>query len=117
MHSKTELEAIREKRRAYLKTRTRIQVGMGTCGIAAGADRIHAYLQEAIEKENIEGVDLVQVGCIGECAFEPLVEIVEPTGDRTLYVNVTKQRAEEIMKEHVIGGTKIDKYRLCYAKK
>jgi NADP-reducing hydrogenase subunit HndB len=117
MHSKRELEAIREHRRAYLKTRTRIQVGMGTCGIAAGADRIHAYLQEAMEKEKIEGVDLIQVGCIGECAFEPLVEILETNGDRTLYINVTKQRAEEILKEHVIGGQKIDKYRLCYAKK
>ncbi|MFP4177265.1 MAG: (2Fe-2S) ferredoxin domain-containing protein [Acholeplasmataceae bacterium] len=117
MNSITELEAIRKKRRAYLRTRTRIQVGMGTCGIAAGADRIHAYLKEAIEKEKNDGVDLVQVGCIGECAFEPLVEIVEPNGDRTLYVNVTKQRAEEIMKEHVIGGQRIDRYRLCYAKK
>lgn len=117
MQSIKELEAIRNQRRAYLKSRMRIQVGMGTCGIAAGADRIYAYLKETIENENIEGVDLVQVGCIGECSFEPLVEVVETNGERTLYVNITKQRAEEIMKEHIIGGEKIDKYRLCYAKK
>lgn len=65
----------------------RIKVGMGSCGIAAGADEVYNYLNE-----NIKDKEIVQVGCIGHCYAEPIVEVetedqsyffehVEPSND------------------------------------
>ncbi len=51
-----------------------IYVGAGTCGLGAGANKtiksIHHWL-----KENKVDASVVQVGCIGLCSAEPIVDI------------------------------------------
>jgi len=52
--------------------KTVIYVGMGTCGLGAGAaktlEKINTYLEE-----NKINADVVETGCIGFCSQEPLV--------------------------------------------
>ncbi|MBN2279852.1 MAG: 4Fe-4S binding protein [Candidatus Marinimicrobia bacterium] len=60
----------------------RIKIGTGSCGIAAGADEVLAFFQE-----NIKDIDIVEVGCIGHCYAEPLVEVETDTGSY-FYSNV-----------------------------
>jgi NADH-quinone oxidoreductase subunit F len=86
-------------RGAFMSNRT-IVVGMGTCGLSAGAQSAYDRLQELAAGSDCT---LTISGCIGMCYREPLVEIRDG-GSRFVYGEVTPQRAEEIWKRHVLGG-------------
>ena len=89
----------------------RILVGMGTCGISAGAREVMAALKEELaEKPDIENVQIIPCGCAGMCTYEPIVEVVEPGKKRVTYVNVTPEMASEIMYKHIFGGDPVVKY-------
>ncbi|RKX84225.1 MAG: NADH-quinone oxidoreductase subunit F, partial [Spirochaetes bacterium] len=84
-----------------------VVVGLGSCGIAAGAR--HAYeifSEESLIKE--KGIILKPTGCIGACHREPLVEIRETGGKSYLYGEVDEKRAREIIKRHVEKGEVIE---------
>ncbi|MFO7815571.1 MAG: NADH-ubiquinone oxidoreductase-F iron-sulfur binding region domain-containing protein [Halanaerobiales bacterium] len=55
----------------------RIKVGMASCGIAAGADEVKDFLDEKLKDRDIE---VLEVGCIGHCYAEPLVEVETESG-------------------------------------
>ena len=59
-----------------------IKIGTASCGLAAGADEVLKYLRENLKDTRIE-----EVGCIGHCYAEPLVEIETASGS-FLYGNV-----------------------------
>ena len=72
------LNAVREAGLAKVKpARPRIAVGMGTCGVGNGAEGVFHAFSDAINKRGID-VDLVQTGCFGFCAEEPLVNVWVP---------------------------------------
>ncbi len=114
--SSEDLMMLRNKVRKAMTSRIRVQVGMGTCGLAAGAGKVHDRFKELCQEHGID-VDLSPVGCMGECAFEPMVEIVEIDGSSTIYCKVTKTIAEEIFKSHLLAGKPLDKYSLSRFKK
>jgi NADH-quinone oxidoreductase subunit F len=89
-----------------MTSKTVIKVGMASCGIAAGARPVYEALKDAAESH--EDVEIREVGCIGLCFHEPLVEI-EQNGQRTLYGEVTAEKALEIFEKHVIGKTPLEK--------
>ncbi len=95
----------------------RVQVGYGTCGIAAGAKPVYDAFVEEVNALNLNNVEVTQVGCMGECAFEPIVEIVESNGSKTIYCLVTDRIASEIIEEHIVKGNRIDKYLLSKIKR
>ena len=81
---------------------TKVIVGMGTCGLSAGARQVYEKL-EGILAENPGSFELSGTGCIGMCYREPLVEI--RSGDsRTIYGGVTEELVQEIFDSHVKGG-------------
>ena len=95
----------------------RIVVGMATCGIAAGARPVLRAFAEEIANEGLgERVIVTQTGCVGLCEYEPIVEIIEKGKDKVTYVKMTEDRVKEIVKEHIKGGTPIEKYTLEAAK-
>jgi NADH:ubiquinone oxidoreductase subunit F (NADH-binding)/Pyruvate/2-oxoacid:ferredoxin oxidoreductase delta subunit len=71
----------------------RFNVGEATCGLAAGAGPVMDALRSGFADE--EAVVLVEVGCIGLCAREPLVEGVS-AGRRMLYGPVKPEKAVEL---------------------
>jgi len=81
-----ELNEIREKALANIRDReenkTTIILGMGTCGIAAGANRVAEEVWVELDKHNI-AADVINVGCIGMCHNEPLLDIQQPGLPRT----------------------------------
>ncbi len=94
-----------EKRK--LKTATGIAqviVGMGTCGIAAGARETMKAILDEIEQDNLNGVVVTQTGCIGLCEKEPIVQVVIGEAPKVTYGKVSPDEARRIMKEHVVGG-------------
>ena len=94
-----------EKRKAKATSGTaQVIVGMGTCGIAAGARDAMKAILDTIEKENLSGVLVTQTGCIGLCEKEPIVQVVIGEQPKVTYGKVTPEVAAKIMKEHVQNG-------------
>jgi len=80
-------------------TKTTVTVGLGSCGIAAGAGKTFDKIRAMKETEKLD-FELKKTSCIGMCYCEPLVEIRDETGDY-LYGDVTEERAIEIIEKHI----------------
>jgi NADH-quinone oxidoreductase subunit F len=80
----------------------RILIGTGTCGIAAGAEAVLDALREELDRNGIQA-DIIQVGCIGLCYVEPLVEIVKPGQPGIFYGNLTPELMAEIVRDYLVG--------------
>ena len=81
----------------------RILVGMGTCGIAAGAEDIIEALNESLAKNHIQA-DIIRVGCIGLCYTEPLIEIIKPGKPSVFYGDLTTELISEIAKDYLVAN-------------
>ena len=75
---------------------TKIMVGLGSCGIAAGAKKTYDKLKEISNNKYI----LDKTSCIGMCYKEPLIEVIDETGSY-IYGNVDEVRAEAIVDRHI----------------
>ncbi|MHB0857532.1 MAG: (2Fe-2S) ferredoxin domain-containing protein [Anaerolineae bacterium] len=113
LKSLDDLRRVREEAQKEITTRldtgTTISVGMGTCGIAAGArESMHAILEE-LRSRQIEA-HVTTVGCIGMCVREPLVDIEQAGKPRITYGNITADRVARLIEEHLINGNVVDEW-------
>ncbi|MBN1771769.1 MAG: NADH-quinone oxidoreductase subunit NuoF [Deltaproteobacteria bacterium] len=69
-------------------------VGTATCGVAAGANKVLARLQQVVAEKELD-VQVTETGCIGLCYREPLLEVRE-NGVRRLYADVTPELGEKL---------------------
>ncbi len=104
-----ELRALRESKRQDLARRDvegkdiQVIVGMGTCGIAAGAKLTFDALVDSIQKHGLESKVLVrQTGCMGLCYVEPTVEVAVPGMPVVIYGKMTQDVAEEFVQKHLV---------------
>ena len=74
-------------------------VGLGSCGIAAGAGKVFDRFQ-TIQTEQTTPFELGRTSCVGMCYREPLIEVVDETGSY-LYGDVTPELADEIFDKHI----------------
>jgi NADH-quinone oxidoreductase subunit F len=86
----------------------RLIVGLGTCGIAAGAENIHRMFLAKVASNPDLGLDISITGCNGMCHREPLVEYMDSSGNSFTYGDLTEKKAELIFEKHIKGGTPID---------
>ncbi len=118
MKTLEELALIRERMKDKVALRkgvhsTRIIVGMATCGITAGArDVLNAFVEEVANEKLSDEVTVSQMGCIGICRYEPVVEVHTADGKKTTYVNMTPERAKRVIAEHIKGGKAVEEYTL-----
>lgn len=108
-----DLKRLKEEAQREIKVRgdtnTKITVGLGTCGIAAGAREVmHAILHE-LESNDIEAV-VATVGCIGLCAQEPLVDVEQAGSPRITYGKVTPEMVPTIISDHLIKGEVVTRW-------
>jgi len=92
--------------------RPRILIGAATCGLAAGAGSVRKAFEKALAERSIE-VDIVEVGCLGMCYAEPLVEIGLPGGSRVLYKNVNEETATELVYDVIRDSGQRPDLALC----
>jgi NADP-reducing hydrogenase subunit HndB len=117
MKSIEELNAIREKALKEISIRenenkTRIVVGMATCGIAAGAKPVMNAFVEEIAKRNIQNVTVSMTGCIGICRLEPVAEVFEANGEKTTYVKLDAEKARRIVAEHIVNQKPVTEFTI-----
>jgi len=110
IQSQKDLVRIRDEQRKalYYPDFVKVNIGMASCGIAAGAQATHDAAVKAFPDEN--GVRIRQVGCIGFCEEEPLVEIFGKDTPRVLYRQVTDDRICSVIEAYLAG--KFDKKQI-----
>ncbi|MCL1836995.1 MAG: (2Fe-2S) ferredoxin domain-containing protein [Treponema sp.] len=106
-----DLRALRDTKKTDLRKREvegkkiQVIVGMGTCGIAAGAKQtLTAFINGLDENNLVDSVAVRQTGCMGMCHSEPSVEVITPDMPAVIYGNVDAAVAKEIIQKHIIGG-------------
>ena len=118
MKSLEELRQIRERVQGTIGMRyegeeqIRVVVGMGTCGIASGARPVLSALAKEIQEQNLGNINLSQTGCIGNCTYEPVVEVIEPGKEKVTYVHMTPEKALEVLRLHLKDGKIVTKYTI-----
>ena len=78
-------------------------VGMGTCGIAAGAKDTFTALIDALNEKGLTNVLIRQTGCMGLCHSEPTVEVIAPDMPAVIYGKVDAATAKDIVEKHIVG--------------
>ena len=80
-------------------------VGMGTCGIAAGAKETFDAFIEQLMARGMTDVLVSQTGCMGFCQHEPTIEVTVPGMEPTVYGDVKGAAVEQIINTHLVGKT------------
>jgi NADP-reducing hydrogenase subunit HndB len=110
-----DLKKIKEEalEKHHLRTtsgKAQVIVGMGTCGIAAGARETMKAILDTIETQNLQGILVTQTGCIGLCEREPIVQVIVGDQPKVTYGKVTPEIAKRIMQQHVVKGKTLDEH-------
>ena len=90
-------------RERFLEAQPRIRVGTALCGLAAGAGEVAETFRRELQARGVDAT-VSEVGCLGLCYTEPLVDIKIPGGPRILYGNVTPDQVAELVLSHVVNG-------------
>ncbi len=96
------------------KYRVRVNVHMGTCGIAAGARNIVKAFMDAVDARGLKDVVVTSSGCAGLCSKEPMITVEIQTQAPVKYVSLDPAKAKEIFEQHILGGKIVEKYALAY---
>jgi len=113
----TDLEKIRSETSDFLNMdsgqySTRVLVHLGTCGIAAGANKTLAAVQEAVDKLNQDDILVVPTGCFGMCSSEPNITIEKKGEAAVVYQKVSETVAQTIIEEHVSQNKIVAKHAM-----
>ena len=108
-----ETEAARRWSEISASGRPWVRVGTALCGQAAGGEEVADALREAVKRHGADAL-VTEVGCLGLCFAEPLVDVQFPGGPRVFYGNVSPESADEIVAGHVAGGAPVTHLALGY---
>ena len=78
-----------------------IRIGTAMCGHAAGAFDVRDAIRSELEQQGIDA-NLDDVGCLGICYAEPLVDILKPGGSRIFFNNVTPDDVPNIVRSVLV---------------
>jgi NADH-quinone oxidoreductase subunit F len=91
-----------EERYKEKLSRPRIVVGLGTCGIAAGGNKVMETIKGEVAARGLD-VDVDITSCIGMCYAEPAVEIALPGSPSVVYGGIYPDKVPQLIENHVIG--------------
>jgi len=80
-----------------------VLIGAGSCGLAAGASDVRESVEKTLADLKVEA-KIVDVGCIGPCYLEPLMDVKLPGKPRVSYGNLTAKRATSILRSFLVDG-------------
>ncbi len=100
-----ELEEMKKETLAQMNIddQIKIVIGMGTCGISAGAKETAEILRHEIAERSLNKVQLSITGCIGLCVQEPLVEVKKPGRESVVFKLVDGERARKIVDQYIMN--------------
>ncbi|RLI46529.1 hypothetical protein DRO61_09110, partial [Candidatus Bathyarchaeota archaeon] len=86
----------------YGENGLRINVGMSSCGLATGAQEVYDTFRAEIDKHDLKA-KLVNIGCLGSCYAEVIVEIIKKDYSAVIYNNVKPQKVANILDTYLSG--------------
>ncbi|MEE8443598.1 MAG: NADH-ubiquinone oxidoreductase-F iron-sulfur binding region domain-containing protein [Dehalococcoidia bacterium] len=89
-----------------LQAKPRIRVGTASCGLAAGAGAVAEAFRQELKAQGINGT-VSEVGCLGLCYAEPLVDIQAPGGPRIFYHGVDSAQVAQLVNSSLVTGQPI----------
>ena len=95
-----------QERLAFLGSKPRVRIGTALCGLAAGAGAVVEAFRRELEGQGIDAT-VSEVGCIGLCYAEPLVDIQMTVGPRVFYGEVTPEDVPGLVKSHIAEGVPV----------
>lgn len=93
--------------------RAKINIHMGTCGIAAGARKLMSVVLKEIEEKKINDVMVTTSGCAGLCSREPMATVEILGKPPVKYCDLNEERMKEIFNQHVLKGEVVESYALA----
>jgi len=112
-----QLRKLREEKKQDLSRREvegkeiQVIVGMGTCGIAAGAKQTFDAIVEQVAAAGLgDQVVIRQTGCMGLCYVEPTVEVAMPGMPTVIYGKMTQDVAKDLVKMHLVEHKLLDNH-------
>jgi NADP-reducing hydrogenase subunit HndB len=93
--------------------RAKVNIHMGTCGIAAGARKLMAVVLKEIEEKKIRDVMVTTSGCAGLCSREPMATVEILGKPPVKYCDLNEERMKEIFVHHVLNGEIVEAYALA----
>lgn len=94
----------------------KIKIGLGSCGIAAGANKIKESVETEVQERGLD-IEVQTTGCIGMCHAEPLLELVDDQERIFTYGYVTPEVVKQIFDEHIKKQSPLEKYLLSAPEK
>jgi NADH-quinone oxidoreductase subunit F len=79
-----------------------INIGLGSCCMAKGSDRLFHALQETVEQTGAN-VLVKRVGCVGMCHRTPLIEVALPGKPSAFYSGLDVGQAQNLVLRHFRG--------------
>ena len=76
-----------------------IKIGLGSCCVASGSQRVQLALEKSLEETGIH-TQVKRVGCVGMCHRTPLLEVSIPDKDPILYDSVQPEDVRSIILRH-----------------
>ncbi|WP_373482103.1 NADH-ubiquinone oxidoreductase-F iron-sulfur binding region domain-containing protein [Acetobacterium sp.] len=90
----------------------KIIIGEGSCGIAAGANKVQVAFEEIIAEKGLD-LRVEKTGCIGTCYLEPIVDVVDDGGKKITFVNVTADDTRRIIEDYVLGENELKELQIA----
>ncbi len=108
--NRLKVELIMQRNQEAYRGHVRVTVGMGTCGIAAGAQEVFRALEDELRSHALKDVALSQTGCMGLCRHEPIVEVIAGDAPKVSYGRVTPEMVKRIVQEHILDGNAVEEF-------
>lgn len=80
--------------------KTEFRIGLGSCCLALGSDKVHDALCDALDSTGGAGF-VKQVGCTGVCHKTPIIEMIAPDGTTETYSNIEPDMVRNLVLKHV----------------
>jgi NADP-reducing hydrogenase subunit HndB len=93
--------------------RAKVNIHMGTCGIAAGARKLMSVVLKEIEEKKINDVMVTTSGCAGLCSREPMATVEILGQPPVKYCDLNEEKMKEIFIHHVLNGEVVEAYALA----
>jgi NADH-quinone oxidoreductase subunit F len=84
-------------------SKARILIGAATCGRASGSLNVKEAIKATLKEHNIEA-EIMEVGCIGACYLEPIINVIKTGQPHIYYGSVTPEVASQLTKDYLIDN-------------
>jgi NADH-quinone oxidoreductase subunit F len=80
-----------------------IRVGAATCGRSAGANDVMSAIKEKLTQLKLDDTVCIDVGCLGLCYIEPMIDIHNPGRPRICYGPVSPETAAQLVEDYLVN--------------